>query len=142
MAFYQNDLTYQVAYGGLYNWYAVDDARGLCPSGWHVPTDAEWTILTEHLGLSVAAGQMKTTYGWENGGNGANSSGFSGLPGGYRNYLNGYFFDAGLYGFWWSSSPNGSLAWFRNLFSLNENVFRYNGNLRFGFSVRCVWDAE
>ena len=78
MAFYQNDLTYQVAYGGLYNWYAVDDARGLCPSGWHVPTDAEWTILTEHLGLSVAAGQMKTTYGWENGGNGANSSIFLG----------------------------------------------------------------
>ena len=71
-------------YGRMYNWYAVEDARGLCPSGWHVPTDGEWTILTDHLGgESVAGGQMKTNYGWANDGNGTNSSGFSGLPGGY-----------------------------------------------------------
>ena len=74
MTFYNNGPTY----GGLYNWFAVDDARGLCPSGWHVPTDAEWTILTDHLGGEpVAGGQMKTTYGWLDGGNGTNSSGFS-----------------------------------------------------------------
>jgi uncharacterized protein (TIGR02145 family) len=130
-------------YGRLYNFYAVDDARGLCPSGWHVPTDGEWTILTDHLGgESVAGGQMKTTYGWENGGNGTNSSGFSGLPGGGRAHNDGYFGDAGSYGYWWSSSPSGSNAWVRLLESNYEDVLRGNVNPRYGFSVRCVRDAE
>ena len=90
-------------YGRLYNWYAVDDARGLCPSGWHVPTDGEWMTMEMALGMSESEAnstgwrgtdqgtQMKTTYGWYGGGNGTNSSGFSGLPGGYRYYLNGNF---------------------------------------------------
>ena len=131
-------------YGRLYNWYAVDDARGLCPSGWHVPTDGEWTVLTDHLGgESVAGGQMKTTYGWYDGGNGTNSSGFSGLPGGYRDYTSGFFNSAGLNGYWWSSSPNGSFAWSRLLGYNYESVYRYNGfNPQDGFSVRCVRDAE
>jgi len=141
MAFYNDGP----AYGGLYNWYAVDDARGLCPSSWHVPTDAEWTILTDHLGgASVAGGQMKTNYGWFNGGNGTNSSGFSGLPGGYRSN-DGSFSNAGYYGYWWSSSPNGSNAWYRDLnyASLNgEDVGRSSSSRRLGFSVRCVRDAE
>jgi uncharacterized protein (TIGR02145 family) len=129
-------------YGRLYNWYAVDDARGLCPSGWHVPTDEEWTMLTDHLGGEfVAGGQMKTTYGWENGGNGTNSSGFSGLPGGDREY-DGLFYYAGSIGVWWSSSPNGSVAWYRLLIIDNsENVYRYSLNPQNGFSVRCVRDA-
>ena len=85
---------------------------------------------------------MKTDYGWSNGiGNGTNSSGFSGLPGGARNIL-GYFNDAGLDGYWWSSSPDGSHARARNLDRNNENVFRYNYVQRLGFSVRCVRDAE
>ena len=138
MAFYNNVPTNS----GLYNWYAVDDARGLCPSGWHVPTDAEWTILTDHLGGgSLAGGQMKTNYGWYNGGNGTNSSGFSGLPGGNRSYF-GLFGLAGNYGYWWSSSPSGSSAWFRYLLSYNESVSRGSNLLRSGFSVRCVRDAE
>ena len=142
MAFYQNNLTSQVAYGGLYNWYAVDDARGLCPSGWHVPTDGEWTILTDHLGgESVAGGQMKTNYGWFNDSNGTNSSGFSGLPGGYR-YYDGSFGFAGYGGFWWSSSPDGSSAWYRSQGNYDEYVYRSTNNLRSGFSVRCVRDAE
>jgi uncharacterized protein (TIGR02145 family) len=129
-------------YGRLYNWYAVDDSRGLCPSGWHVPTDGEWTVMTDHLGgASVAGGYMKTAYGWYNGGNGTNSSGFSGLPGGFRN-SNGSFGSAGYDGFWWSSSPNGSGAWFRSLGYSYENVSRPSSNLRDGFSVRCVRDAE
>ena len=129
-------------YGRLYNWYAVDDSRGLCPSGWHVPTDGEWTVMTDHLGgSSVAGGYIKTAYGWYNGGNGTNSSGFSGLPGGSR-YDNGYFYLAGLYGYWWSSSPFGSLAWFRGLNDYSEDVYRGYVDLRFGFSVRCVRDAE
>lgn len=130
-------------YGRLYNWYAVDDARGLCPSGWHVPTDGEWTVMTDFLGEeSVVGGQMKTTYGWNNGGNGTNLSGFSGSPGGFRFYVNAEFGNAGFEGFWWSSSPDGSLAYYRNLYSSNEVVFRSGYNRRSGFSVRCVRDAE
>ena len=132
-----------IEYGRLYNWYAVDDARGLCPSGWHVPTDEEWTVVTDVLGGElVAGGQMKTTYGWYNGGNGTNSSGFSGLPGGNRDYNNGNFFYAVIDGGWWSSSPNGSGAWNRYLYNYTENVYRYGPSRRFGFSVRCVRDAE
>ncbi len=127
----------------MYNWYAVDDVRGLCPSGWHVPTDGEWTVMTDVLGGEiVAGGQMKTTYGWYNDGNGTNSSGFSGLPGGSRNYNNGYFYSAGNDGDWWSSSPVGSIAWYRNLYTTNENVYRSYSVQRHGFSVRCVRDAE
>ena len=85
--------------------------------------------------------QMKTTYGWYNGGNGTNVSGFAGLPGGYR-ILNGWFQGAGGYGYWWSSSPSGSLAWRRMLTDNSENIFRDVNDRRFGFSVRCVRDAE
>ena len=140
-------------YGRLYNWYAVDDARGLCPSGWHVPTDGEWMTMEMALGMSEADAndtafrgtdqgtQMKTDYGWYGSGNGTNSSGFSGLPGGYR-IGDGSFSDAGQYGFWWSSSPNGSVAWGRYLYGGFEGVLRGNFDLRYGFSVRCVRDAE
>ena len=131
-------------YGRLYNWYAVDDARGLCPSGWHVPTDGEWTVMTDVLGgLSVAGGQMKTTFGWHIGGNGTNSSGFSGLPGGSRIISENFIFtNANHDGFWWSSSPNASLAWYRNLNYNYEVVNRSYRDQRDGFSVRCVRDAE
>ena len=95
---------------------------------------------------------MKTDYGWYNGGNGTNSSGFSGLPGGYRG-KNGYTYDAGKNGYWWSSSPNGTAGWSRYLDYLFEFVVRpVNENVgntgpvatnpRKGYSVRCVRDAE
>ena len=129
-------------YGRLYNWYAVDDDRGLCPSGWHVPTDGEWTVMTDYLGgASGAGGQMKTTYGWYGDGNGTNSSGFSGLPGGYRNII-GNFNLAGYNCYWWSSSPNGSFAWGRYLLNGVEDVLRDDYYQRGGFSVRCILDAE
>ena len=140
-------------YGRLYNWYAVDDVRGLCPSGWHVPTDGEWMTLEMALGMSEsdanASGwrgtdqgtQMKTDYGWLGGGNGTNSSGFSGLPGGYRDYF-GNLFAAGGDGYWWSSSPYGSTAWFRYLSYIGEDVFRLNGYPQAGNSVRCIQDSE
>ena len=130
-------------YGRLYNWYAVDDARGLCPGGWHVPTDGEWTVMTDFLGGEfVAGGQMKTTYGWFAGGNATNSSGFLGLPGSKRDYALGGFSDAGRSGYWWSSSPSGSNAWLRDLYHDTEYVDRWNGNPSYGFSVRCVRDAD
>ena len=125
-------------YGVLYNLPAVVQ-WDLCPNGWHVPTDEEWTAMTSSLGSEVFAGNMmKANFGDSWGG--TNLSGFSGLPGGYR-YLNGGFYFAGIDGFWWSSSPLGSSAWFRTLGS-NELVFRSNASLRSGFSVRCVRDAE
>ena len=129
-------------YGRLYNWYAVDDARGLCPSGWRVATDGEWTVMTDHLGGAwIAGGQMKTDYGWNNGGNGTNLSGFAGLPGGGR-YFIGNFDLAGRYGNYWSSSPNGSSAWFRTLVDGGDNISVNSSSPRNGFSVRCMKEAE
>ncbi len=142
---YDGDDSYEEAYGRLYNWYTVDDVRGLCPSGWHVPTDEEWTVMTDHLGgETVAGGQMKSTFGWSSGGNGTNSSGFSGLPGGYRNvglYSAG-FSGAGEFGSWWSSSLDGLEAWARDLYYGNESISRYNDVPRFGMSVRCIQNTE
>ena len=140
-------------YGRLYNWYAVDDTRGLCPSGWHVPTDGEWMTMEMALGMSESEAndtgwrgtdqgtQMKTDYGWSGGGNGTNSSGFSGLPGGYRSY-GGSFSYAGGRGYWWSSSPVGANAWDRYLYLYYEDVGRNFVSLQIGFSVRCIRDSE
>jgi uncharacterized protein (TIGR02145 family) len=81
---------------------------------------------------------MKTTYGWEQGYNGTNSSGFSGLPGGGRSSDSGRFVTAGSYGFWWSSNA----AWLRFLTRYEENVYRISGSHRGGYSVRCIKDSE
>ena len=127
-------------YGRLYNWYAVNTGK-LCPSGWHVPTDAEWTTLADTLGGSSVAGtklkaSSSNTPAW----NGDNTSGFSALPGGFRYDAYGYFNGQGYVGSWWSSSPNGTGAWLRSLDSGYSNVFRNTTGARRGFSVRCVRD--
>ena len=81
--YYDNDPKNGTKYGKLYNWYAVNDPRGLAPAGYHIPTDAEWTVLTDYLGgEDVAFKKMKSPSGWVKKGNGTNSSGFSGLPAG------------------------------------------------------------
>lgn len=141
--YYDTDPANGAKYGKLYNWYAVNDARGLAPKGWHIPTDAEWTLLTDHLGGSeVAGGKMKSTSGWNNNGNGTNSSGFSGLPGGYGIY-DGTFYHIGKYGRWWSSTElNTRDAWDRYLSYFNGSVNRRNDNLGGGMSVRCVSDQN
>ena len=106
--YYDNDASNGTKYGKLYNWYAVNDPRGLAPKGYHIPTDAEWTQLSDYLGGESEAGtKMKSTSGWVENGNGTNSSGFSGLPGGYR-YYDGTFDDIGDYGYWWSSTEDGT----------------------------------
>jgi uncharacterized protein (TIGR02145 family) len=103
---YENNSGYDATYGKLYNWYTVADPRNVCPVGWHVPSDAEWTTLTYFLvGPSSAGGMMKTTSGWNPPNVGAtNESGFSGLPGGSRNFYPFSFGFIGNYTAFWSSS--------------------------------------
>ena len=127
-------------YGRLYNFHAVLDARSLCPTDWRIPSDDEWSIMTDELGgSSVAGDMMKTTFGWSNGG-GTNTSGFRGLPGGNRG-LQGENTGGGLYGDWWTSTPNSGSAWLRNLYSGRESVDRYLANaITSGLSVRCIKD--
>ena len=143
--YYNNDAINRLEYGGLYNWYAVDDARGLCPAGWHVPTDGEWTDLENYITSQGFAGTegtaLKSTSGWS-AGNGTDDFGFSALPGGYRYFYGGLFDSAGDVGLWWSSSPSGDNAWSRLLDSYDPDFYRYSSFPRYGFSVRCLRDAE
>jgi uncharacterized protein (TIGR02145 family) len=139
-AVYENKPANLAAYGRLYNWYAVKDRRGLCPKGFHVPSDGEWMTIEEALGGKGVAGKaMKATSSDRPSWNGSNASGFSGLPAGFRsNY--GNFYSMGDSGYWWSSSPNGGYAVYRFLSSGYSNVFRYYNGPQDGFSVRCVRD--
>ena len=143
---YNNDGSNVPTYGRLYNWYAVDDSRGLCPSGWHVPTDGEWTELKDYISSEGFSGMegtiLKSTSGWYDDGNGADYFGFSALPGGSRSSYDGFFSNAGNFGYWWSSSPYGGFAWFRILHSLSPDLSRSLDYPRFGFSVRCLRDAD
>ena len=143
---FNNDATNVASYGRLYNWYAVTNAAGLCPNGWHVPTDGEWTDLENYLGANGHSGTegivLKSTSGWSGGGNGTDNFGFSALPGGVRNDGGGNFYDAGGVGYWWSSSPSGGSAWDRALVSGEPDVYRFANNPRYGFSVRCLRDAD
>lgn len=140
---YNNDQATNAKYGVLYNWYTVNDSRGLCPQGWHVPTDAEWTALTTYLGgTSVAGGKMKSVSAfWISPNTDAiNNSGFSGLPGGYRDD-SGSFNDVGENGFWWSSTEYSSgIAWIRFLYYSYGYVIVVGTNMQDGFSVRCLRD--
>jgi len=142
---YDNDEgTYKDIYGALYNWYTTVDVRNVCPAGWHVASDAEWTTLTTYLGgESVAGGKLKETgiTHWTSPNTGAtNETGFTTLPGGYRS-SNGTFDLIGEYGYWWSSTeysaPN---AWYRLLGYDSGHTGRYNFNKKSGYSVRCVKD--
>ena len=130
-------------YGCLYNWYAVNTGK-LAPTGWHVPTDAEWTELTDYLGgTKVAGGKLKetgTTH-WTSPNNGAtNEIGFTALPGGDRSN-NGSFLSIGYYGYWWSASElSAKYALYRYMTYYHSNVFRHGYDKELGLSVRCVRD--
>ena len=141
--YYDNDPANGEKYGKLYNWYAVNDPRGLAPKGWHVPTDEEWTQLKDYLGgFDKAGAKMKSKNGWSQNGIGTNSSGLLGLPGGGR-YLDYkiYFEDIGNRGIWWSSTENDmNRAWSHNLNYSGGDVGWHIQNKGGGFSVRCLRD--
>lgn len=124
-------------YGVIYNWPASLNA---CPAGWHLPSDAEWTQLTDYLGgESVAGGKLKEsgTIHWNVPNAGAtNETGFTALPGG-----SGAFNGIGNYGYWWSATETGAnLAWYRGIGCYDSGVFRSNGNKEMGFYIRCLKD--
>ena len=146
-------------YGYLYNWYAAkgistngtilaNDTLRICPSGWHVPTDAEWTTLTDVLGgENVAGGKMKSVgnFYWNSPNTGAtNESGFSALPGGYRN-SGGGFENIRSNAFFWSDTEGvSSIAWNRDLFYnqsyVKRNYYYFGINKSVGASIRCLKD--
>jgi uncharacterized protein (TIGR02145 family) len=140
---YENSKSIGATYGALYNWYTVNTGK-LCPGGWHVPIDEEWTILTSYLGGEDVAGRKLKESGtnhWESPNTGAtNESGFTGLPGGYRNY-NGNFDNIVLFGYWWSATGNeAAYAWNRYMNYNYAIVYRYSRHKEVGFSIRCIKD--
>ncbi|MBU3715177.1 MAG: hypothetical protein FGM46_09565 [Ferruginibacter sp.] len=141
--YYANDPINGKTYGKLYNWYAVNDPRGLAPKGWHVPEFREWSMLADFLGGEKKAGtQLKSKQGWKMNGNGNDKSGFNALPGGSR-YGDAVFDVLGFYGFWWTSSHAidfNDLAASVALNMTDGNVVLENLNKYRGLSVRCVKD--
>tara|TARA_B100001250_G_scaffold47341_1_gene37062 strand:+ start:2270 stop:3025 length:756 start_codon:yes stop_codon:yes gene_type:complete len=148
-AVYDGEPINAIIYGNLYNWVSIGDSRGICPEGWYVPSDDEFTILIDFLGgESVAGGKMKESglehwnyYSDQISLEATNESGFTGLPAGHRNTNSGDCIYMGFYGFFWSSTENGSdLAWRRYLFDNNSGVARDTFGKPNGFSVRCLKD--
>ena len=130
-------------YGRLYNWYAVNTGK-LCPIGWHVPTNAEWDALINFVGGTRPSGiklkEIGTTHWSKPNASVNDSSGFTGLPAGYRNE-NGEFEDYGDDGFWWSSNERLSYdAWGENLCYYVTDILKVNYKKNNGFSIRCLKD--
>jgi uncharacterized protein (TIGR02145 family) len=140
---YDGDENKVTTYGRLYTWYAVTDKRSICPTGWHVPTDAEWTVLGTYLGGdAIAGGKLKETgtTDWMQPNTGAdNSTGFTALPGGLR-FSNGDFTDLSIIGTWWSTTEYSTeYVWLRDLYWSTNYINRYYGyGKSFGFSIRCL----
>ncbi|SVC66337.1 uncharacterized protein METZ01_LOCUS319191, partial [marine metagenome] len=144
-AVYDDDPSNGEIYGNLYNWYAVDDERGVCPEGWNVPTDDDYTALSDYLGgTNVAGGKMKEEGfdHWNSPNTGAtNESGFTGLPGGYRVDYDGSYNRRNYNGYFWTSTEDGnSNPWSWNLGYNHSRLNHLSGVKRYGFSVRCIRD--
>jgi uncharacterized protein (TIGR02145 family) len=160
---YENDPVNCEFYGGLYQWNEIMEytttpgMQGICPAGWHIPTDDEWKILegtvdsqypvgdpewddTGYRGYDVGL-NLKSTSGWHSGGNGSGLYGFSAMPSGFRIYDGAGFDYLGLYGWSWSSTEHSSSdAWDRGLYYFNDISVRFEGNKTNGISVRCLKD--
>ncbi len=141
-AIYGDNADNDATYGKLYNWYAVN-TRKLAPKGWHVPTRDEWETMISFLGgLDVAGGKMKATTGWSSPNVGAdNSSGFSGLPGGYRYQRNGVYDEKDWWGYFWSSTEeDANSARLYGMYYNSASITLGYTNKKNGYSVRCVKD--
>lgn len=150
---YNNDEPgYKPVYGALYNWYAVTTGK-LCSTGWHVPSDSDYDTLELYLGLTPEqinmwgsrgtdqGAKMKSMEGWEEGGNGTNSTGFSALPGGYRYAVDGSFNALGTISYWWSSTEDSpETSWYRRLDSGNSDIYKASTSKLAGKYVRCIKD--
>lgn len=151
------DWGYYPTYGVFYNWPAAIDGsdssntfsigvKGICPEGWHLPSDWEWDILVNFLGGEYTAGKkMKSTQGWNDylgeSGGGDNSSGFNALSAGSRQ-SDGSFYHLGFNALFWSSTGYDEYsAWYRNPGYSLPGVYRYYRNIGSGLSVRCVRDS-
>jgi uncharacterized protein (TIGR02145 family) len=141
---YNNDVNNVSTYGRLYNWFAVKDARNICPLGWHVPADSEWTVLATYLGgETVAGGKLKeagTTH-WTSPNIGAtNETGFKALPDGYRAY-NGTFYGITEDCIWWTTTQDDVFnGWMRQVSFIESDLVRDYQAKTVGLSVRCVKD--
>jgi uncharacterized protein (TIGR02145 family) len=134
--YYKHDTRH----GILYNWYTVNDARGICPIGWKVPSNSDWDTLITFLGGNrVAGGKLKARLHWADPNTGAtNAVGFHALPKGCYG-INGSFNGIGRNAYWWSSSENGELsAWGREIGFNEVDVFVGHGDKRDGLSIRCL----
>ena len=147
---YNNDPANCTEYGGLYQWdemmqyVTTEGVQGICPNGWHLPSDGEWTDLTTYLGgESIAGGKMKEagTVHWAPPNTGAtNSSGFTGLPGGYRSYSGGFDYLTEYATFWSSTEESSIYVWYRLLAYDNDGVYRGSYGKTYGRSARCLQD--
>jgi uncharacterized protein (TIGR02145 family) len=141
---YNNNIANKDVYGALYNWYTVSTKK-LCPKGWHVPTDAEWTTLTNFIGDPISAGDKLKESGqdhWKNTLNsGTNEFDFTALPGGMRLESGGFPIFGNSYAVWWSSTEyDPKNAKNRGLYFSTSNVYSSHDDKRNGFSIRCLKD--
>lgn len=157
---YDNNTNNCDTYGGLYQWdemmeyVTIEGSQGICPTGWHIPTDADWCTLENYVDVGTvdcgatgwrgveAGGNLKEigTSHWASPNTGAtNLSGFTGLPAGYR-HTNNSFYYLSYSTYMWSSNESASNAWLRLLYNNFAQVYRYNEYKNFGFSVRCLQD--
>ena len=145
---YNDDDTVVSTHGRLYNGYAVDDTRGLCPTNWSVPTDSDFIHLEENLGMPTEEaislfwrgsdeGQRLKSTTWQNG---LDEVGFNALPCGGRNHSSGNFLDDGAIGYWWTQTFNIDGLFYRRMDSTEDRIFRTYPSMNYGFSVRCIKD--
>ncbi len=136
---YDNSPTLDAVYGNLYNWYAID-AGNLCPDGWHIATDEDWSTLDSYLGDDAALKMKDTEADWTDIEGATNESNFSALPGGYRG-INGVYSGLGRDAAWWSTAESGeNYAWLREMSSTSSGMARNSYTKNRGNSVRCVKD--
>jgi len=147
---YDNLSSNCATYGRLYTWSEVmngsgsstanpSGVQGICPSGWHIPSDGEWSTLVQYVDSATSGTKLKSTSGWYNSGNGTNAYGFNVLPAGGRINLYGSFYDLGVDAdFWSSSEDDASGAWDRYFYYGYAGVYRYSDSKSYGFSLRCA----